>query len=79
VQLDDVVEEQARDRGGSVGVSEQEEVRIILGEAVDDGKDFPPTLGSPSMKSMAMLAQTTEGTWIGCSRPTGRNYSILFC
>ena len=39
--------------------------------------DLPPTLGSPSMKSIEISAHTCEGTSRGCRRPAGRNVSVL--
>ena len=40
--------------------------------------DLPPTLGSPSMKSIEMSAHTWDGTSRGCSSPAGCNVSVLF-
>jgi hypothetical protein len=39
----------------------------------------PWTLGSPSMKSMEMSAQTWEGTSRGCSRPASWNVWVWLC
>ena len=41
--------------------------------------DFPPTLGSPWMKSSEISVQTWDDSSRGCCRPTGCSVSILFC
>jgi hypothetical protein len=39
--------------------------------------DLPPTLGSPSMKSIEMSAQTWDGTSRGYSSPAGDMVDVL--
>lgn len=41
--------------------------------------DLPLTFGSPSMKSSATSAQTTDGKGRGRSTPPGRRCSVLYC
>jgi hypothetical protein len=59
-------------------VGEGDEV-VVLAEAVDDGEDdrLAMTLGSASMKSSPMSAQTTVGTGSGKRRPAGWRCSDL--
>jgi hypothetical protein len=72
---DDAIKEGASDERRRVGVAERNKKCAYLEKQSTTVRitNLPPTLGSPSMKSMEMSTHTWDGTARGCSSPAGGN------